>query len=115
MLVHGEPERQDMVRYFVDQLTGLVLAVQGWVQSYGSRCVHARALRDVFSPAPMTLEWTRNPQSHTSKPVKCMLTGPVSMLRRSLVGDDQPEADTTVQQTLSIRDELISLQSSAVG
>jgi 5-methyltetrahydropteroyltriglutamate--homocysteine methyltransferase len=116
VLVHGEPERDDMVRYFADQLTGFVLPAQGWVQSYGSRCVRPPVLfGDVSRPAPMTLEWARYAQSRTSKPVKGMLTGPVTMLRWSFVRDDQPEADTTVQLALAIRDELIDLQSAGTA
>ncbi|HEX4246009.1 MAG TPA: 5-methyltetrahydropteroyltriglutamate--homocysteine S-methyltransferase, partial [Acidimicrobiales bacterium] len=112
VLVHGEPERDDMVRYFAEQLTGFVLPAEGWVQSYGSRCVRPPVLfGDVSRPGPMTVEWARYAQSRTSKPVKGMLTGPVTMLRWSFVRDDQPEADTAVPLALAIRDELVDLQS----
>jgi 5-methyltetrahydropteroyltriglutamate--homocysteine methyltransferase len=116
VIVHGEPERDDMVRYFAAQLTGFVLPQDGWVQSYGSRCVRPPVLfGDVTRPAPMTLEWTRYAQSRTTKPVKGMLTGPVTMLRWSFVRDDQPEADTATQLGLAIRDELIDLQSAGTA
>jgi 5-methyltetrahydropteroyltriglutamate--homocysteine methyltransferase len=111
VLVHGEPERDDMVRYFAAQLTGFVLPTEGWVQSYGSRYVRPPVLfGDVARPAPMTVEWTHYAQSRTSKPVKGMLTGPVTMLRWSFVRDDQAEADTAVQLALAMRDELVDLQ-----
>ena len=116
VLVHGEPERDDMVRYFADQLTGFVLPAEGWVQSYGSRCVRPAVLfGDVSRPQPMTVEWARYGQSLTAKPVKGMLTGPVTMLRWSFVRDDQPQADTAVQLALAIRDELVDLQSAGTG
>src|SRR6202020_668253 len=102
VLVHGEPERDDMVRYFADQLTGFVLPAEGWVQSYGSRCVRPPVLfGDVSRPAPMTLEWTAYAQSRTVRPVKGMLTGPITMLRWSFVRDDQSQAATTVQLALA--------------
>jgi 5-methyltetrahydropteroyltriglutamate--homocysteine methyltransferase len=116
VLVHGEPERDDMVRYFADQLTGFVLPAQGWVQSYGSRCVRPPVLfGDVSRPAPMTLEWTAYAQSRTERPVKGMLTGPVTMLRWSFVRDDQSQAATTVQLALAIGDELVDLQSAGTA
>jgi 5-methyltetrahydropteroyltriglutamate--homocysteine methyltransferase len=112
VLVHGEPERDDMVRYFADQLTGFVLPAEGWVQSYGSRCVRPPVLfGDVSRPSPMTVDWTGYAQSRTSRPVKGMLTGPVTMLRWSFVRDDQSEADTAMQLALAVRDELVDLQS----
>ena len=81
VLVHGEPERDDMVRYFAAQLSGFVLPTDGWVQSYGSRCVRPPVLfGDVARPVPMTVEWARYAQSRTGKPVKGMLTGPITML-----------------------------------
>ena len=111
VLVHGEPERDDMVRYFAGQLTGFVLPTEGWVQSYGSRCVRPPVLfGDVVRRAPMTVEWTHYAQSRTSKPVKGMLTGPVTMLRWSFVRDDQAAADTAAQLALAVRDELVDLQ-----
>jgi 5-methyltetrahydropteroyltriglutamate--homocysteine methyltransferase len=116
VLVHGEPERDDMVRYFADQLTGFVLPVEGWVQSFGSRYVRPPVLvGDVSRPAPMTTEWTGYAQSRTTKPVKGMLTGPVTMLRWSFVRDDQPESETALQLALAIRDELVDLQSAGIA
>jgi len=116
VLVHGEPERDDMVRYFADQLAGFVLPVEGWVQSYGSRCVRPPVLvGDVSRPRTMTVEWARYAQSRTSKPVKGMLTGPVTMLRWSFVRDDQTESETAVQLALAIRDELVDLQSAGIA
>src|SRR6185437_9353317 len=82
VLVHGEPERDDMVRYFASEMSGFVLPEEGWVQSYGSRCVRPPVLfGDVARPAPITLAWARYAQSRTAKPVKGMLTGPLTMLR----------------------------------
>jgi len=111
VLVHGEPERDDMVRYFAERLTGFVVPDRGWVQSYGSRCVRPAILfGDVARRGPMTLDWTRYAQSRTSKPVKGMLTGPITMLRWSFVRDDQPDRDTADQLALALRDEFIDLQ-----
>lgn len=116
VLVHGEPERNDMVRYFAEQLRGFAFADEGWVQSYGSRCVRPPILfGDVARPGPMTLKWTQYAQSRTSKPVKGMLTGPITMLRWSFVRDDQPERDTADQLALAIRDELMDLQAAGVA
>jgi 5-methyltetrahydropteroyltriglutamate--homocysteine methyltransferase len=116
VLVHGEPERDDMVRYFAGQLTGFVLPQEGWVQSYGSRCVRPPVLfGDVARHAPMTLDWARYAQSCTTKPVKGMLTGPLTMLRWSFVRDDQPEAKVAAQLALAIRDELVDLQSIGIA
>ncbi|MGH9095961.1 MAG: 5-methyltetrahydropteroyltriglutamate--homocysteine S-methyltransferase, partial [Acidimicrobiales bacterium] len=116
VLVHGEPERDDMVRYFADQLAGFVLPVEGWVQSYGSRYVRPPVLiGDVSRPQPMTTNWAGYAQSRTSKPVKGMLTGPVTMLRWSFVRDDQPESETALQLALAIRDELVDLQSTGIS
>ncbi|MGH9046132.1 MAG: 5-methyltetrahydropteroyltriglutamate--homocysteine S-methyltransferase, partial [Acidimicrobiales bacterium] len=93
VVVHGEPERDDMVRYFATHLSGFALPEEGWVQSYGSRCVRPPILfGDVRRPAPITLGWARYAQARTQKPVKGMLTGPVTMLRWSFVRDDQPHA-----------------------
>jgi len=116
VLVHGEPERDDMVRYFADRLDGFILPVEGWVQSYGSRCVRPPVLvGDVSRTTPMTTDWTNYAQSRTSKPVKGMLTGPVTMLRWSFVRDDQPESATALQLALAIRDELVDLQSAGIA
>jgi len=116
VLVHGEPERNDMVRYFAEQLSGFAFADEGWVQSYGSRCVRPPILfGDVARRASMTLTWTQYAQSRTSKPVKGMLTGPITMLRWSFVRDDQPERDTADQLALAIRDELVDLQAAGIS
>jgi 5-methyltetrahydropteroyltriglutamate--homocysteine methyltransferase len=115
VLVHGEPERDDMVRYFADQLTGFVVPNGGWVQSFGSRCVRPPVLfGDVTRREPMTVDFTRYAQSRTPKPVKGMLTGPITMLRWSFVRDDQPERDTADQLALAIRDELVDLQAAGI-
>src|SRR5690606_33680620 len=106
VLVHGEPERNDMVQYFAEQLSGFATTEAGWVQSYGSRCVRPPILHgDVSRPEPMTVEWATYAQSLTDRPVKGMLTGPVTMLAWSFVRDDQPLADTAQQVGLAIRDE----------
>jgi 5-methyltetrahydropteroyltriglutamate--homocysteine methyltransferase len=116
VLVHGEPERDDMVRYFADQLTGFVIPDGGWVQSYGSRCVRPPVLfGDVARHGPMTVGWARYAQSCTAKPVKGMLTGPITMLRWSFVRDDQPERETADQLALAIRDELVDLQTAGIA
>jgi len=116
VLVHGEPERNDMVQYFAEQLDGFVATQNGWVQSYGSRCVRPPILYgDVARPHPMTVEWITYAQSLTDKPVKGMLTGPVTILAWSFVRDDQPLADTAYQIALAIRDETIDLQSAGIG
>ncbi len=116
VLVHGEPERDDMVRYFADQLTGFAVPDGGWVQSYGSRCVRPPVLfGDVARRGPMTVDWVRYAQSRTSKPVKGMLTGPITMLRWSFVRDDQPERESADQLALAIRDELIDLEAAGTA
>lgn len=115
VVVHGEPERDDMVRFFAAQMSGFVLPDEGWVQSYGSRCVRPPILfGDVSRPEPMTLSWARYAQSLTEKPVKAILTGPVTMLRWSYVRDDQPLADTAAQLGLAVRDEVADLEASGV-
>ncbi|AXK37896.1 5-methyltetrahydropteroyltriglutamate--homocysteine S-methyltransferase [Streptomyces armeniacus] len=111
VLVHGEPERNDMVQYFAEQLTGYLATRHGWVQSYGTRYVRPPILAgDVSRPEPMTLRWTRYAQSLTGRPVKGMLTGPVTMLAWSFVRDDQPLADTARQVALALRDEVADLE-----
>lgn len=116
VLVHGEPERNDMVQYFAEQLDGFFATQNGWVQSYGSRCVRPPILYgDVNRPDPMTVEWITYAQSLTDKPVKGMLTGPVTILAWSFVRDDQPLADTANQVALAIRDETVDLQSAGVS
>lgn len=116
VLVHGEPERNDMVQYFAEQLEGFFATKNGWVQSYGSRCVRPPILYgDVIRQHPMTVEWAKYAQSLTDKPVKGMLTGPVTILAWSFVRDDQPLADTANQVALAIRDETVDLQSAGVA
>ena len=111
VLVHGEFERNDMVQYFGEQLSGFAFTRAGWVQSYGSRCVRPPIIYgDVSRPAPMTVEWWRYAQDLTTKPVKGMLTGPVTILQWSFVRDDQPRADTCRQIALAIRDEVVDLE-----
>ncbi|GKU36038.1 5-methyltetrahydropteroyltriglutamate--homocysteine methyltransferase [Mycobacterium montefiorense] len=116
VLVHGEPERNDMVQYFAEQLDGFFATKNGWVQSYGSRCVRPPVLfGDVIREQPMTVEWAKYAQSLTEKPVKGMLTGPVTILAWSFVRDDQPLADTANQVALAIRDETVDLQSAGIA
>ncbi|MEW1550354.1 5-methyltetrahydropteroyltriglutamate--homocysteine S-methyltransferase [Streptomyces tsukubensis] len=111
VLVHGEPERNDMVQYFAEQLTGYLATRHGWVQSYGTRYVRPPVLvGDVSRPAPMTVRWTGYAQSLTGKPVKGMLTGPVTMLAWSFVRDDQPLGETARQVALALRDEVNDLE-----
>lgn len=110
VLVHGEPERNDMVQYFSEQLEGYHSTDLAWVQSYGSRCVRPPILfGDVTRPNPMTVEWFRIAQSFTDKLVKGMLTGPVTMLAWSFVRDDQPLGATADQVALALRDEITDL------
>jgi 5-methyltetrahydropteroyltriglutamate--homocysteine methyltransferase len=116
VLVHGEPERNDMVQYFAEQLEGFFATENGWVQSYGSRCVRPPILYgDVSRTHPMTVDWITYAQSLTDKPVKGMLTGPVTILAWSFVRDDQPLADTANQVALAIRDETVDLQSAGIA
>lgn len=111
VLVHGEPERNDMVQYFAEQLTGYVATQHGWVQSYGTRYVRPPVLAgDISRPEPMTVRWTSYAQALTAKPVKGMLTGPVTMLAWSFVRDDQPLGDTARQVALALRDEVNDLE-----
>ncbi len=111
VLVHGEFERNDMVEYFGEQLDGFAFTANGWVQSYGSRCVKPPIIfGDVSRHRPMTTDWTGYAQSLTSKPVKGMLTGPVTILQWSFVRDDQPRKDTCWQIALAIRDEVADLE-----
>ncbi|GAA1790863.1 5-methyltetrahydropteroyltriglutamate--homocysteine S-methyltransferase [Actinomadura chokoriensis] len=115
VLVHGEPERNDMVQYFAEQLDGYAATEHGWVQSYGSRYVRPPILHsDVARPRPMTVGWAAYAQSLTSKPVKGMLTGPVTMLAWSFVRDDQPLADTARQVALALRDEIADLETAGI-
>ena len=116
VLVHGEPERNDMVEYFGERLAGFAFTRHGWVQSYGSRCVKPPILYgDVSRPAPMTVEWSRYAQSLTKRPVKGMLTGPVTILQWSFVRDDQPRARTALQIALALRDEVLDLEAAGIA
>ncbi|GAA4394522.1 5-methyltetrahydropteroyltriglutamate--homocysteine S-methyltransferase [Tsukamurella soli] len=116
VLVHGEPERNDMVQYFADQLEGFLSTQNGWVQSYGTRCVRPPILfGEVTRPTPMTTSWITYAQSLTPRPVKGMLTGPVTLLAWSFVRDDQPLAESAAQVALAIRDETVDLQSAGVA
>ncbi|MDV5149548.1 5-methyltetrahydropteroyltriglutamate--homocysteine S-methyltransferase [Streptomyces sp. SBC-4] len=116
VLVHGEPERNDMVQYFAEQLTGYLATRHGWVQSYGTRYVRPPVLAgDISRPAPMTVRWTAYARSLTTKPVKGMLTGPVTMLAWSFVRDDQPLADTARQVALALRDEVNDLEAAGTS
>ena len=111
MLVHGEPERTDMVEHFGQRLRGFAFSDHGWVQSYGSRCVKPPILYgDVARPAPMTVDWWRYAQSLTARPMKGMLTGPVTILQWSFVRDDQPRRETCTQIALAIQDEVLDLE-----
>ncbi len=115
VLVHGEPERNDMVQYFAEQLDGFAATRHGWVQSYGSRCVRPPILHgDVSRPKPMTVDWITYAQSLTSKPVKGMLTGPVTILAWSFVRDDQPLRETADQVALALRDEVSDLEAAGI-
>jgi len=115
VLVHGEPERNDMVEYFGEQLGGFAFSRFGWVQSYGSRCVKPPIIYgDIYRPQPITIEWSRYAQSCTHKPVKGMLTGPVTILNWSFVRDDQPRADTATQIALALRDEVADLEQAGI-
>lgn len=115
VLVHGEPERNDMVEYFGEQLEGVAVTRYGWVQSYGSRCVKPPIIYgDVVRPQPMTVDWAQYAQSLTDKPVKGMLTGPVTILQWSFVRDDQPRAETCLQLALVLRDEVTDLEAAGI-
>ncbi|RXR22763.1 5-methyltetrahydropteroyltriglutamate--homocysteine S-methyltransferase [Oerskovia turbata] len=116
VLVHGEPERNDMVQYFAENLDGFAVTANGWVQSYGSRCVRPPILwGDVTRPAPITVDWSTFTASLTEKPVKGMLTGPVTILAWSFVRDDQPLGDTANQVGLALRDEIADLEAAGIG
>jgi len=116
VLVHGEFERNDMVEYFGEQLAGFAFTKFGWVQSYGSRCVKPPIIYgDVYRPKPMTVQWSAYAQSLTDKPVKGMLTGPVTILQWSFVRNDQPRSETCTQIALAIRDEVVDLEKSGIG
>ena len=116
VLVHGEFERNDMVEYFGEQLDGFAFTANGWVQSYGSRCVKPPIIYgDVSRPAPMTVYWSQFAQTLTDKPMKGMLTGPVTVLQWSFVRDDQERARTCRQIALALRDEVLDLETAGIG
>jgi 5-methyltetrahydropteroyltriglutamate--homocysteine methyltransferase len=115
VLVHGEFERNDMVEYFGEQLAGYAFTQNGWVQSYGSRCVKPPVIYgDVYRPADMTVRWSSFAQSLTDRPVKGMLTGPVTILQWSFVRNDQPRSTTTYQIALAILDEVQALEKAGI-
>ena len=115
VLVHGECERTDMVEYFGEQLDGFAFTGNGWVQSYGSRCVKPPVIfGDVPRPRPMTVGWIQYAQSLTARPMKGMLTGPITILQWSFVRDDQPRRDTAFQIALAIRDEVADLEAAGI-
>ncbi len=115
VLVHGEFERNDMVEYFGEQLAGYAFTQNGWVQSYGSRCVKPPVIYgDVYRPADMTVRWSAYAQSLTNRPVKGMLTGPVTILQWSFVRNDQPRSTTTYQIALAILDEVQALEKAGI-
>jgi 5-methyltetrahydropteroyltriglutamate--homocysteine methyltransferase len=116
VLVHGEFERNDMVEYFGEQLDGFLFTKNGWVQSYGSRCVKPPVIYgDVSRPKDMTVRWSSFAASQTKKPMKGMLTGPVTILQWSFVRDDQPRDLTTNQIAFAIRDEVLALEKAGIG
>jgi len=116
VLVHGEAERNDMVEYFGEQLDGFAFTANGWVQSYGSRCVKPPVIYgDVARSKPMTVEWTAYAQGLTRKPMKGMLTGPITILQWSFVRDDQPRSTTATQIAWAIRDEVLDLEQAGIG
>ncbi|MGB7756083.1 MAG: 5-methyltetrahydropteroyltriglutamate--homocysteine S-methyltransferase [Salinisphaera sp.] len=116
MLVHGEFERNDMVEYFGEQLAGYAFTKLGWVQSYGSRYVKPPIIYgDVSRPKPMTVKWSKYAQSRTKKPMKGMLTGPVTMVQWAFVRDDQPRSETVKQVALAIRDEIVDLEAGGLA
>jgi 5-methyltetrahydropteroyltriglutamate--homocysteine methyltransferase len=115
VLVHGEAERNDMVEYFGEQLAGYTFSQSGWVQSYGSRCVKPPILfGDISRPKPMTVDWIGYAASLTRKPMKGMLTGPVTILNWSFVRDDQPRSESCKQLALAIREEVLDLEKAGV-
>ena len=116
VLVHGEFERNDMVEYFGEKLDGFAFSQNGWVQSYGTRCVKPPIIfGDVARPAAMTVDWATYAQSLTKRPMKGMLTGPVTIQKWSFVRDDQPLRDTCRQIALAIRDEVRDLEQAGIG
>lgn len=115
VLVHGEAERNDMVEYFGEQMAGFAFTKNGWVQSYGSRCVKPPVIYgDVSRPTPMTVKWSQYAQSLTKRPMKGMLTGPITILQWSFVRDDQPRSETCKQIALALRDEVSDLEKAGI-
>ncbi|HFU74083.1 MAG TPA: 5-methyltetrahydropteroyltriglutamate--homocysteine S-methyltransferase, partial [Helicobacteraceae bacterium] len=115
VLVHGEPERNDMVEYFGEQLEGFGFSQNGWVQSYGSRCVKPPFIfGDISRPKPMTVSWTSYAQNQTSKIMKGMLTGPVTILNWSFVRDDMPRSAVSQQIAVALSDEIMDLQEAGI-
>ncbi|HVB13421.1 MAG TPA: 5-methyltetrahydropteroyltriglutamate--homocysteine S-methyltransferase [Candidatus Dormibacteraeota bacterium] len=116
VLVHGEPERNDMVEYFAEHLKGFATTGQGWVQSYGSRCAKPPIVYgDVSRPLPITVRWTVFAQSLTDRPVKGMLTGPVTILQWSFVRDDLERSETCAQIAMALRDEVADLEAAGIN
>lgn len=116
VLVHGEPERNDMVEYFGENLNGFIFTQNGWVQSYGSRCVKPPIIfGDISRAQPITVKWINYAQSLTNKPVKGILTGPVTIMTWSFIREDIPRKKIALQLSLAIRDEVIDLEKSGVG
>ncbi|MBD3743372.1 MAG: 5-methyltetrahydropteroyltriglutamate--homocysteine S-methyltransferase, partial [Stenotrophomonas sp.] len=116
VLVHGEAERNDMVEYFGEQLEGVLFTQYGWVQSYGSRCVKPPVIfGDVVRPKAMTVQWSSYAQSLTKKPMKGMLTGPVTLLQWAFVRDDLPRSEVALQLALAVRDEVQDLEAAGIG
>ena len=115
VLVHGEPERTDMVEYFGERFQGVAVTKHGWVQSYGSRCARPPIIYgDISRPEPMTVRWAQYAQSLTQRPMKGMLTGPITILQWSFVRDDQPRHETAGQIALAIRDEVQDLEAAGI-
>ena len=116
VLVHGEFERNDMVEYFAEFLDGFAFTANGWVQSYGSRCVKPPVIYgDVSRPKPMTVKWSQYARSLTTHPIKGMLTGPITVLQWSFVRNDIPRQQTVWQIALALRDEVKDLESAGIG
>jgi 5-methyltetrahydropteroyltriglutamate--homocysteine methyltransferase len=116
VLVHGEPERNDMVEYFAEHLEGFAVSEHGWVQSYGSRCVKPPIIcGDISRPRPITLEWMRYACGLTTKPVKGMLTGPVTILCWSFVRDDLPRSEVALQLAVALREEVADLEAAGLS
>jgi 5-methyltetrahydropteroyltriglutamate--homocysteine methyltransferase len=116
VLAHGEAERNDMVEYFAQYLQGICFSEAGWVQSYGSRCVKPPIIfGDIERREPMTLHWSQYAASKTAKPMKGMLTGPITLLQWSFVRDDQPRSQTALQLALALRAEIADLEQAGIG